>query len=101
VRFDWDNAKADRNRQKHGVTFEEALTVFFDSLAITIPDETHSDTEDRELTIGRTNKSRVLTVIHTERITAGDESILRIISARKATKQEQRDYAQNIKDKLS
>src|SRR5205085_2670330 len=77
------SAQAARNIKEHGVTFEEASTVFSDPNGITIPDEAHSNGEDREITIGISHRLRIVVVSHTER--AG---ITRIISARKATRNE-------------
>lgn len=85
--FEWDASKADSNFAKHGVTFEEAVSVFQDAFAITVADAEHSDFEDRFVTIGLSSVVRVLLVVHLER----GESI-RIISARKATPSEREDY---------
>lgn len=83
--FEWDYQKADRNRQKHGISFEEAVTVFSDPMALTFLDTDHSETEDRSRTYGISNKGRLLVVVHTER-----QNKLRIISARKATQYEEK-----------
>jgi hypothetical protein len=83
--------KRQRNLRKHGVSFEEAATVFLDPLAITFPDPDHSDEEDREITIGLATKHRVVFVSHSQR---GDRT--RIISARKATQKERRQYEEGI-----
>jgi hypothetical protein len=64
--FEWDANKAESNRAKHGVTFEEAATVFGDPLSITIPDPAHSQTETRFIILGRSHQGRLLVVIHTE-----------------------------------
>ena len=85
--FEWDDKKADANRRKHGITFEEASTAFADELSITIPDPLHSFREERFVLIGRSNRSNTLVVIHAER-----GAYIRIISARKATKREQKHY---------
>jgi hypothetical protein len=85
--FEWDDDKALANIQKHGVTFEEAATVFGDAFSITQDDVFHSDFEERFITIGLSLISRVLLVVHAER----DEKI-RIISARKATPSERIAY---------
>lgn len=85
--FEWDDTKATGNISKHGVSFEEARTVFEDAFAITVRDMNHSASEDRFATIGLSLVSRVLLVIHAER---GDR--IRLISARKATPSERRDY---------
>jgi len=88
--FKWDKQKAVANKQKHGVSFEEASTVFADSLSLTIHDPLHSDDENRFVIIGISHKNRLLVVIHTER---NDD--VRIISARKATKNERLRYESN------
>jgi uncharacterized DUF497 family protein len=86
--FEWDPAKSSRNLAKHDVSFDEASTVFDDDIFITLLDEEHSQTEERYITIGLSNKKRLLLVAHTER-----EGRIRIISARKATKNEEKFYA--------
>lgn len=85
--FEWDPNKATQNVFKHQVTFEEAATAFDDALYITLLDEEHTVVGDRYLSIGMSSSGRLLLVAHTDR----DERI-RIISARKATKNEQRFY---------
>ena len=90
--FEWDGAKADANIRKHGVAFEEALTVFADPLARIFDDPDHSDEEPRELIIGHSARRRVLIVSFAEQ-----GSLTRIISARKATKRERHDYEENTK----
>jgi uncharacterized DUF497 family protein len=85
--FEWDASKAYSNFAKHGVTFEEAVSVFEDAFAITIGDPEHSDSEDRFVTIGLSSVVRVLLVVHME---CGES--IRIISARKATPSEREDY---------
>jgi uncharacterized DUF497 family protein len=87
MRFEWDRAKADANRRKHRVSFDEAATIFFDPLSATIPDPDHSAGERRFLTIGSSSKGRLLVVAHTER---GD--VLRIISARPASAAERKRH---------
>jgi uncharacterized protein len=87
IEFEWDAQKADSNRRKHGVSFEEATTVFGDALAVIFDDEAHSTDENREIIIGHSDRSRLLLVSFTER-----SAKIRIISARKATKTERRDY---------
>ena len=88
--FEWDDRKSSRNKQKHGVSFEEAQTVFFDEAAIEYPDPDHSDDEDRFLLIGRSLQLRVLVVCHCYR---QEDSVIRIISARRATPKERRAYS--------
>jgi len=85
--FEWDKNKASVNKRKHGVTFEEASTVFADPLAVTIYDLMHSDEEDRYIILGESQRQRLLVVVFTDR----DERI-RIISARVATRGERKDY---------
>ena len=87
--FEWDDAKAESNRRKHGVAFEEAATVFGDPLALTIEDPAHSLGEARFVQIGESARRRLVVVVFTER--AGR---IRIISARPATRREVRDYEQ-------
>jgi uncharacterized DUF497 family protein len=90
--FEWDENKVRENLKKHKVSFEEAKTVFNDPLLITFPDEEHSQTEDRYISIGTSAPNKVLLVIHTERETAEDTLIIRLISCRKATASEQKTY---------
>ena len=85
ITFEWDKAKSRTNLKKHGVSFEEAQSVFFDEYAVQFFDEEHSSEEDRFIMLGMSNLSRVLVVCHCER--AGG-SVIRIISARKATRKE-------------
>ncbi len=87
--FEWDPKKARSNEQKHGITFDEASSVFADAFSLTIHDPLHSGDEERFIIIGVSFKNRALTVVHTER-----KDKLRIISARKATNKE-RDYYEN------
>jgi len=90
--FEWDPQKAKSNLKKHGVSFEEASTAFQDTLSLAIDDPLHSIDEERVVLIGMSNKNRLLVVVHTER---GDN--IRIISARKATKKERKNYESNEK----
>ncbi len=85
--FEWDPHKAESNLQKHSVSFTEAGTVFGDDLAITVPDPDHSDDEERFITVGWSNRRRLLMVSHTDR---GDR--IRIISARELTNAERKEY---------
>ena len=87
MRFEWDRAKAEANRRKHRVSFDEAASIFFDPLSMTITDPDHSAGERRFLTMGISSKGRLLVVAHTER---GD--ILRIISARTASAAERKRH---------
>ena len=86
-KFEWDQQKARSNLLKHGVSFDEAVSVFGDSVALTFSDIEHSEVEDRSRTYGMSNKSRLLVVVHTERSNG-----VRIISARKATRYEKSIY---------
>lgn len=86
IQFEWDEAKNIKNQRKHGVSFEEARSVFYDEFAVQFYDEQHSQLEeDRYLLLGMSNKTRLLLVCHCEQ---PSENTLRIISARKATKTE-------------
>jgi len=87
LEFEWDEKKAKINKRKHGITFEEASTAFADELSITIDDPSHSDDEDRLILIGQSKAFKTLVVVHVER-----RKSIRIISARKATKHEQKFY---------
>lgn len=87
IKFEWDPRKALRNLRKHEVDFTEASTVFADTLSITIPDPDHSENEERWVTMGLSNRQRLLVVVHTEE---GETS--RIISARLADRHERRKY---------
>ena len=89
LRFEWHQEKASENLRKHGVSFEEAKTVFNDPFSITIADPEHSLDEDRYIDIGLSARGQILVVVYTER--AGS---IRIISSRKATKAERRVYEQ-------
>lgn len=89
--FEWDEKKARKNLKKHGVSFEEAATVFGDPLSLTIDDPLHSKYEKRFVTMGGSIRRRILVVVHTER---GDN--IRIISARVATRRERRTYEEGI-----
>ncbi len=89
IKFEWDLAKATTNINKHGVSFEEAQTVFYDEFAVQFFDEEHSHDEQRFLLLGLSTGVRMLLVCHCER-DAGN--VIRIISARKATKAERAFY---------
>ena len=93
LRFEWDETKSRDNLRKHGVTFTEAQTVFFDEDAVEFYDDEHSAQEDRFLLLGLSSKLRVLLVCHCLR-NAG--SVIRIISARKATKNERGMYPKGV-----
>ena len=86
-KFEWDAQKAASNLRKHGVSFDEAVSVFADGLALTFADTDHYESEARSRTYGTSNKDRLLVVVHTER-----RDSVRIISARKATRYEKNIY---------
>ena len=90
LNFQWDENKARTNLAKHGVGFAEAATVFGDPLSLTIPDPAHSKNEDRCVILGTSHNGKSLVVVHTER----GESI-RLISARRASRQERKDYEES------
>ncbi len=89
VEFEWDDTKAESNLRKHGVSFDEAVTVFGSIATLTIYDAGHSGSEDRFMDIGPSVTGRILVVVYTER---GDR--IRIIGCRKATHAERRQYEQ-------
>jgi uncharacterized DUF497 family protein len=91
ILFEWHPTKAASNSAKHRVTFEEASTVFADSLARIFDDPGHSTNEGREIIVGQSAEQRLLVVSFTER-----RSSIRIFSARKATKRERRDHEENV-----
>ncbi len=90
--FEWDKDKAKKNKLKHQVSFKEATTCFKDDFSLTIYDPLHSREEDRFILIGVSSKNRLLIIVHVER-----EDNIRIISARKATKKENKYYEENVK----
>lgn len=89
LKFEWDKHKAALNKQKHGVSFEEAVTVFYDEDALEFHDPDHSQQEDRFIMLGMSFKTRILVTNHCVRESG---SVIRIISARKATKKEAHIY---------
>ena len=91
LRFEWDLKKAEANLAKHDVSFEEALTVFADPLARIFPDEEHSIDEFREIIIGHSARRRLILVSF-----IGINEQVRIISARKGTRRERKDYEENV-----
>ena len=93
--YGWDAAKAKANLQKHGVSFDEAATVFLDPLALTFPDPFDSSGEEREITIGYTAGHQVVFLAHCQR-----GSSVRIISARRATRRERRQYEEGIGEQI-
>lgn len=88
--FEWDENKAKSNLAKHGVSFQEASTVFGDPLSLTIPDPAHSQAEDRFIIIGHSHQRELLVVVHTER---GDN--MRVVSARRASRRERKTYEES------
>ena len=92
--FDWDPAKAASNLIKHKIAFDEAMTVFLDPLALSRPDEASSEIEERWITIGSSRDRKLLLVVHTHMELDQDRSYIRIISARKPSKRERRQYEQ-------
>jgi hypothetical protein len=89
LEFEWDKRKATANVKKHGISFEEARTAFYDESAIQFYDPDHSDQEDRFILLGLSLKQQVLVVCHCSR---ESETVVRIISARKADKDEEQAY---------
>ncbi len=89
IEFEWDEEKAEVNRRKHGIGFDEATTVFGDPRSLTIHDPDHSPAEDRYVDLGVSLRGRVLVVVYTDR-----EERIRIISAREASGRERRQYEQ-------
>ena len=87
MKFEWDRAKAEQNRKKHRVSFDEAVTVFYDPLTATFDDPDHSIGERRFITIGFSSHDRLLVVVHAER-----GSSIRIISARPANARERKNH---------
>jgi len=89
IKFEWDPRKGSANQRKHGISFEEAQSVFFDENAAQFYDEHHSEHEDRFIMLGLSIHSRILVVCHCERESG---NVIRIISARKATRSERKYY---------
>jgi uncharacterized DUF497 family protein len=87
MRFEWDGNKAAKNRTRHNVPFDEAVTVFYDPLAATFDDPDHSKGERRLITVGYSSRGRLLVVCHTER-----RGAVRLISARRATTHERKRH---------
>jgi len=87
VVFSWDTPKAAANLRKHGIDFHEAASVLRDPLSTTFPDELHSNSEPRFITIGMSGRGHIVVVVHTER-----SKMVRIISARRATRKERHFY---------
>jgi uncharacterized DUF497 family protein len=93
IKFDWDNTKAKSNLAKHKVSFEEAQSVFDDDLARLIPDPDHSEDEERFILLGLSYSLKVLVVVHCYQ---DKDNIIRLISARKATKPESKIYKEHL-----
>ena len=91
--FEWDSKKADSNARKHGVTFEQAATVFKDGLALTVFDSTHSEVDERWFTLGYASNGALLALAHTFQALSDATARIRIISDRPASKQERLFYA--------
>lgn len=89
IKFEWDNNKNEINKKKHKISFEEAQTVFYDTEALVIDDPDHSEQEDRFIILGLSKKAKLLVVCHCYR---ESDSVIRIISARKATTTETSYY---------
>ena len=92
IKFDWDASKATLNLKKHGVSFEEAQSAFYDDFAMQFFDENHSESEDRFLLLGMSSDANLLLICHCERANGG---VIRLISARKATKRESAFYGKD------
>ncbi len=89
IHFEWDNNKNTINKKKHKISFEEAKTVFYDEEALVIDDPEHSQEEERFIILGLSNRANLLVVCHCYR---SSDAVIRIISARKATKTESKQY---------
>ena len=94
IEFEWDPAKAASNARKHRVSFEDAASVFGDPLMLSLPDDEHSDMEQRLISQGQSQSGQLLVVIHTYREMDDGRTAVRIISARPAEPQERRQYEQ-------
>ena len=93
--YEWEAEKAKANLRKHGVSFEEAATIFLDPLAVTFPHPHPSHEEEREITIGHSTRGQVVFVAHCRR-----EDRTRVISARKATRRERKQYEEGIGEEI-
>jgi uncharacterized DUF497 family protein len=90
--FEWDEYKARANLEKHTISFDEALTIFADPFLLTFVDEFHSDKEERFISIGLSERNRVLLAVHLEREEQDETIVIRIVSCRKATTTERKHY---------
>lgn len=93
MHFEWDNKKAVENIKKHGVSFEEAQTIFFDALTRVATDPDHSKTKDRFIALGYSSLRRVLLVVHCYR---KKSAVIRLISARKLTRSERKQFEEDL-----
>jgi uncharacterized protein len=91
--FEWDALKATQNLRKHGISFARAATVFLDPEALSVYDTEHSENEDRWVTVGRDNHGALLVVCHTFREVDASNAVVRIITSRKATVVERKQYS--------
>lgn len=92
--FEWDDAKAEGNLAKHGVDFMDAMTVLLDPLMMTRFDDAHDDDEDRWVSVGRAGSGQLLLVVHTFGATGPNTALVRLVSARLATRREREQYEQ-------
>lgn len=92
--FEWDDAKAESNRSKHGVDFMDAMSVLLDPLAMTRFDDEHDDDEERWISVGRAANGQLLLIVHTFSATGSNAALVRLISARPATRREREQYEQ-------
>lgn len=90
--FEWDETKARTNFEKHRISFDEARTIFVDPFLLTFADEFHSSKEERFISIGLSERNRVLLAVHLEREEKNETIVIRIISCRKATQTERKRY---------
>ena len=94
--FEWDEVKASFNVQKHGVSFETAATIFYDPRILTVPDEKHSEVEERWFSIGAVSNGVLLSIVYVWQELSPVTTKIRLISARKATRSEARYYEDNL-----
>ena len=97
MRFDWDDTKAEANRRKHGVGFDEAATVWQDPFRYSFHDVDHSEREERRIMIGMSERDRLLFVSYQE---FEDDAVIRLISTRRATRNERSSHEQRIIDRF-
>ena len=94
VTYEWDGKKAISNEHKHGIGFVEASSVFDDPLGMSMPDSEHSFDEDRWITMGNSVRGRVLVVVHVRVHSGENDEVIRLVSARRATRLERREYTE-------